>query len=112
MIGFEVSVNGQRLCVSGVGDEGVLTALVTWVSRASAGEDQRPEELFLQVGGLSGDTHLSWPSPPLQVGDCVQVRVLETSRPDEPTDRTSADRAFVEAQRRKHYERLKAEYEG
>src|ERR1700686_3917331 len=56
MRAFEVSVNGEKLCLAGIGDDGVLTTIVTWAGR------QGDRDLFLQVGGLISRTkeHVHW----------------------------------------------------
>ena len=111
MIGFEVSLNGKRLCTAAAGEKGVLTAMVSWVLRTAEGVTQ-PSELRLEVGGLADDAHLRWPSPrKLDVGDEVVVKIVETTRPDPPARVERDDRTFVEAEERKYYERLKAKYE-
>jgi len=33
MRAFEVYINGERACLAGIGDDGVLTAIVSWVSK-------------------------------------------------------------------------------
>ena len=104
MIGFEVLLNGQRLCVAGAGD-GVLSAIVSSVPARN--------ELRLEVGGLMEQAHLTWPVPRgLAVGDEVIVRVVETQTPDAPASSQQKDRALDEASERKYYERLKQKYEG
>jgi hypothetical protein len=50
MRAFEVSLNGKKLCLAGIGDDGVLTAIVDWVT----GRDRA--DLFLEVGGLVSPT--------------------------------------------------------
>jgi hypothetical protein len=105
MIGFEVTLNGRRLCVAGAGDASVLTAIVSFVSKQN--------ELELEIGGLADEAHLEWPSPAsLAVGDEVSVRIVETDQPDPPATSQRDDRALVEAGERKYYERLKRKYEG
>jgi hypothetical protein len=47
MKAFEVFINGHRLCLAGVGDNGVLSAIVNWV-----GGPARDEHIFLSLGGL------------------------------------------------------------
>src|SRR5258708_29762698 len=84
MRAFEVSVNGKKLCLAGIGDDGVLTTIVNCVTRRGAGN------LFLEVGGLFSPTgeHVSWINQkPLLVGDEVQVKVVETSSADAPIER-------------------------
>ena len=112
MIGFEVTLNGQRLCTASAGETGVLTAAVTWVLRTAPGVKE-PSDLRLEVGGLAKGAHLHWPAPrKLSVGDEVLVRIVETTHPDPPAETARNDRAFVEAEERKYYERLKLKYEG
>ncbi|MEO2092293.1 MAG: hypothetical protein ABGY75_22795, partial [Gemmataceae bacterium] len=85
MIAFVVSVNGQRVATIGVGDSGVLTAIVRWSGRAGESGD-----LGLDIGGLDSrtDEHISWPDPPeINVGATITVQVVETDAVDEPTDR-------------------------
>src|SRR5260370_39359023 len=50
MRAFQVYLNGKRLCVAGIGDDGVLNVMVDWV----AGNGHA--DLFLRVGGLIGST--------------------------------------------------------
>src|SRR5262245_33832729 len=112
MVGFEVTLNGQRLCTAAAGDTGVLSAAVTWVYRKAPGVPE-PSELRLEIGGLSDDSHLRWPAPRLLgVGDEVRIRLVETNQADPPARIEREDRAFVESEERKYYERLKLKYEG
>lgn len=78
MIAFEVSVNGKRHCVAGIGDNCVLNAIVGWGGK--------PPENRLDVGGLNSDTrhHLRWKTVMLSVGDEVTVRVVDVENPDPP----------------------------
>jgi len=111
MIAFEVTLNGQRLCTASAGETGVLTAAVTWVMRAAPGVTE-PCDLRLEVGGLANDAHLRWPTPhKLAVGDEVVVKILEAAHSDPPSRTERDDQAFVEAEERKYYERLKLKYE-
>ena len=50
MRAFEVSVNGEKVCVAGIGEDGVLTTIVHWAARQGEGGS------FLQVGGLTSQT--------------------------------------------------------
>jgi hypothetical protein len=81
MRAFEVFVNGEKLCVAGIGDDGVLTSIVTWVARHGEGD------LTVSVGGLYSQTeeHVNWISQrPLSVGDEVHVKIVETDSVDTP----------------------------
>jgi len=83
MRAFEVYLNDERLCLAGIGDDGVLTAIVDYV----AGDGR--QELRLQVGGLitpQGE-HVRWRNPPLRIGDEVRVKIVESKAVDRPTKR-------------------------
>jgi hypothetical protein len=83
MRAFEVSINGEKLCVAGIGDDGVLTTIVHFSVQHRDGGS------FLQVGGLIGQTqdHVNWVNQkPLKLGDNVEVRIVETEAADSPID--------------------------
>lgn len=86
MKAFEVSINGHRVCLAGVGDAGVLHAIVGWVG--GFGPDPN-EDLSLSVCGLEklSDEHLRWHAPSLGVGAEVLVRVVEAAAVDPPDER-------------------------
>jgi hypothetical protein len=111
MIAFVVSVNGQRVATIGVGDSGVLSAIVRWAGRAGEAGD-----LGLDIGGLDTrtDEHIRWPDPPeIKVGDTITIQVIETDTVDTPTDRkTSAqlreeEREFLTEMEAKHQDRVR-----
>lgn len=92
---FEVTINGKQVCTAGIGDDGVLTSIVSFVMRRNAsdkpGESQNDnsENLDLRVGGLtnreSGATeHVEWLHQGLAVGDEIVIRIIEASVCDEP----------------------------
>jgi hypothetical protein len=82
MRAFEVHVNGERLCLAGVGEDGVLTAIVDY-----AGRDK--ERLHLHVGGLliPEEQHVKWQDRYLNVGDEVRIRIVESVKVDVPAKR-------------------------
>src|SRR5258707_7244755 len=102
MIALEVSLNGKRICTAGAEDLAVLNAVVTACGRlgrktAPARPDETESDLFYSVGGLTGrknpkkDVHLRWKSvSKLNVGDVVQVRILETNNVTKPKHREPA----------------------
>jgi hypothetical protein len=86
MRAFKVSLNGKELCLAGVGERGVLTAIVDWV----AGD--RGEELSLQVGGLANEEHLKWTTQKrLRVGDEIRVKIVEAASVDRPVKKQPID---------------------
>jgi hypothetical protein len=85
---FEVYLNGKKLCVAGIGHDGVLSAIVNWVAK----EERR--DLFLEVGGLVSPTRerVAWIGQnPLHVGDEIQVRIVERRTVDKPAKRYQSD---------------------
>lgn len=98
MICFEVSVNGNTVCVAGVGAEGVLSAILSWAQkspefRKARGQGWTPSEPHLHVGGLVKEEHLRWLNGQFEVavGDEVTVRVIEADTVDEPVERQNAE---------------------
>jgi hypothetical protein len=84
MKAFEVFINGHRLCLAGVGDSGVLHAIVNWV-----GGPDREEDFSLMVGGIESitDEHLRWNVPSIGVGAEVLIRIVEATSVDTPNKR-------------------------
>lgn len=122
MIGFEISIDDQRVCTAGIGDLGALSVIATWVRRVPPGapsdEDQSDrfeEELTLDVAGLARDVdganvNLKWLERSLRVGQRLTVTIVDATHIDEPTSRQREDPAWVEQRKREYYERLKREY--
>lgn len=91
MKAFVVSLNGQPLVTAGVGDDGVMTTIVTWVG----GAPPRPAEgrLTLEVLGLdsrSGE-HVSWSVPEIGVGDEITIKIVEALHVTPEDDRYRFD---------------------
>jgi len=79
MRAFKVSLNGKKLCLAGIGERGVLTAIIDWVAL------DREEQLSVQVGGLANEEHLKWTGPKsLRVGDEIRVKIVEAASVDRP----------------------------
>jgi hypothetical protein len=115
MIAFDVYLNERKICTAGIGDQGVLSANVTWVRRKGKYTlSKKPgaveEELTMYVSGLITPTkeHVNWQEPrPLHVGDAVRIKVVETEAVDQPSTRKQPDPARDE-RARKHYVRKMA----
>lgn len=79
MLSFNVSLNGKKLCLAGVGERGVLSEIISWV----AGD--RGTDLFLEVGGLANEEHIDWiKQKRLQVGDEIRVKIIDAGSVDKP----------------------------
>jgi hypothetical protein len=123
MIAFEVHRNNQRVCVAGVGELGVLTAIVNWVARsaeklqqlkAEGHADLEPNEMTLEVGGFVSigqhvGRHTRWCEESLRVGDEVRIRVIDAARVDPPTTEYSEDPANDLERRKAYVRKLAAE---
>ena len=82
MRAFNVSLNGKKLCLAGVGERGVLSAIVSWV----AGD--RGADMFMEVGGLANEEHVGWVNKKcLQVGDEIRVTIVDAGSVDKPVTR-------------------------
>jgi hypothetical protein len=107
MRAFDVSLNGKKLCRAGIGDDGVLTTIVNWVTRNSVGD------LFLEVGGLVStvDEHVSWVNQkPLQVGDTIKVTIVEAELVDQPTKKQRPSEAELLNARRRYVRKMAKQF--
>ncbi len=87
MRAFEVYLNGKRLCLAGIGDDGVLDAMVDYV--VGRGRNQQT----LRVAGLINATqeHVIWSRRRLKIGDEVRVKIVESASIDRPKERIRID---------------------
>jgi hypothetical protein len=109
MLTFEVQHNGRRIARAGL-RKGVLSAMLTWVSRdAKTSPDQlAPGDVIpgldCRLGGLNTarprhQEHIDWPTPTkIRLGDEFTIRVTRAGRPDRPARRR---RSHVQTGRRK-----------
>lgn len=92
MIGFEVHVNGELVCIAAIGSRGVLSAIVSWVGGSRTAPNPaartRQGQTNVRVGGLRtrGDRKefVEWFDRVLTPGDEVSFRVVEAKRGDAP----------------------------
>lgn len=104
MIAFEIHVNGKRICTAGIGEPGVLSAILNWVgSEPRKGTRKADEFASIRVGGLVSSTeeHVTWARRDLRPGDEVVIRVVETDHADRPNQR-DRDTAGQIRSRQKH----------
>jgi hypothetical protein len=113
MIAFEIFVNGERRGTAGIGDLGVLSAILTWVRRApqnSRNGKSFEEELTLSVGGYHENTSSDWVNEKLSVADSVTVNVISTDKVDAPKRTRHEDPDRAEKSERRYFEQLKKKY--
>jgi hypothetical protein len=105
----KVYLNGKKLCLAGIGDDGVLSAIVNWV-----GEGRWPADLFLHVGGLVTVTqeHVAWVrQKSLGIGDEIRIKIVDESPVDVPIERYRTD-SGKDVKARKAYVRAMAKQLG
>lgn len=99
MLCFEVYCNGEKLCTAGIGEFGVLSAILTWVSHEPAklkkwAEEGIPEteasRLQFTVGGLGrcvgeAGEQFKWVESGLRIGDDIRIRVVDVPSADPPS---------------------------
>lgn len=102
MRAFEIYLNGKRLCLAGVSNAGVFSAIIEYL-----GGDE--EHLHLNVGGLliPEQEHVSWQDRSLSVGDDVRIRILDNEKVDAPKERFRTN-AKQDIQAQKRYLRMMA----
>ena len=120
MIAFDVFLNRKKLARAGVGSDGVLTAMTTWVRRRAAQKggkrQQWDRDLSFSLGGYrstNGDVgeHFKWEDRKLKPGDVLTIKVITAACVDEPRRRVAEDPKLVERAQRRYYQRLKRKFE-
>lgn len=83
MRALEITINGEKLCVAGVADDGEISAIVASATKADG-------DCSVRVSGLirSRNERVKWIGrKALKVGDQIQIRIIETAQADEPAER-------------------------
>ena len=120
MIAFDVWLNRKKLVRAGVGSEGVLTTVTSWVRRRapeSNGTRSRwDRDLSFKVVGYRSAKgqiaeHLYWEDVRLKPGDVLTIKVVNTPTADQPRRRIPEDAKLVERSQRRVYQRLKRKFE-
>lgn len=104
MRAFSISLNRKKLCLAGVGEHGVLSAIVNWV----AGD--HGSDLFIHVGGLANEEHIDWvKQKSLQVGDEIHVKIVEARSVDKPVGKRRIHPAETLKAKRQYVRRMAKE---
>ena len=74
MKAFEVSVNGKRVCVAGVGGKGGLLMQITLMTSRENGD--------ILLVGRDSSKKLTWIDSELSLGDEVTMRYVEATEVD------------------------------
>ena len=112
MRALEIHLNHKKLCTAGIGNAGVLTAIVRSDLRpvrvsARKSSPRLVEQLGLDVGALDCSTweHLGWKAPRLRSGDEILIRIIESDVVDKPGRRERAITDLVINEEKRYVER-------
>jgi hypothetical protein len=88
MVAFEIYLNEQLLCTAGIGEDGVLTSILTWVKRNNG-----DEQCELEISGLVSviQEHVKWIARLVAIGDHIEIKIVETGKVDSPAVRQCRD---------------------
>jgi len=104
MLSFNVSLNGKKLCLAGIGKRGVLSAILSWAA------SDRGEHLFMHVGGLANEDHIDWiERQRLQVGDEIRVEICDVESVDDPNRKRGIDAAETLDGKKRYVRRIAEE---
>ena len=86
MIALRFSLNGNKLCLAGLDEPGIITGFLNYMSGIHPDDRPGDHTITVRVAGLRrrGDRHVVWAGSRLQVGDQVLVEIVETTRADRP----------------------------
>jgi hypothetical protein len=112
-IAFEVYLNGKKICTAGVGNMGVLSAVLAYrgVQPYEEGGPPVSEYLTLDVGGYLPDSkeHIRWRERKLKPGDSVTVKIVKAESVDKPRERKRTNPATDLLQKKQYVRRMAKE---
>ena len=73
-----VEVNGRRVCLASLAGKGEVHTNVRWLRK----DDH--EGMLLTVMGIDGREAAIWPTSPIEIGDEVRIKIVETEKADSP----------------------------
>ena len=109
MLAFEIHLNGKHICTAGIGEPGVLSAVLTWVGSKPRKDVGKADEFAsIRVGGLLSGTeeHVTWARRDLHPGDEVVVHVIETEHADRPRQRNRNTAAEIRSRQKRQVRKL------
>ena len=84
MIAFQIYVNKVKVCTAGIGElDAIIGGLV---SRIEQDAPPGPPKTNFHVTGVAGGKPFQWGYYDLQVGDRVEIRVVDTDKTDPPKE--------------------------
>ena len=94
---FEILKNGERICVSGINGDGVLSVGLSYVKHADqeGAHDLHIGGLGMFDGSQKRQHHAAWRAPRISPGDEITIRILPPGEFDEPLGMTASPRKTV-----------------
>lgn len=93
MTAFEIRINGKKVCTVGLNEPGVVSTIVSWLRGVQRKKGSRTaERTDIRIGGLNSrtETHYTWLTRGLRVGDEVKLNVVTKKKVDRPATRRSS----------------------
>jgi hypothetical protein len=103
MRAFEVLLNGKKLCVAGIGNDGYISAYITHVSEGN--------KTWIDMVGLDNakKKYVRWTRTDLQIGDEVLLKVVDRKSVDKyKTIRLHDEKRDIESTKRETRRNAKA----
>jgi hypothetical protein len=83
MLAFEIYLNNQKVCTAGGDGLDTLTSTVGFFKKQAQGQ---PVTMLTTAGVRLDPARIAtWVQRQLQVGDRIEIRLVETTKADEPT---------------------------
>ena len=88
-IRFEMLINGEKKCISGVDLNSVLVQSISYHPNAQDRGEESPAEPYIDLDlmGNNKKEHLEWHWQTVKAGDEIKIRVLGPGPVDPPTAR-------------------------
>jgi hypothetical protein len=86
MTGFQVFINGKSIYTAGIGDLGVMQAVIDWACLPTKRGPLFKHLLITTSTAKDSSNHPRqyWPIAPLKIGDEVTIKIVEVESADPP----------------------------
>ena len=95
MVGWEIQVNGKRVCTAGLADKGALTMMLASFLDQDMARPTFDVRGFLDDKG-EGVAFMVWIKEKLKLGDAIMIRMVEVAEIDEPMERWREANALID----------------
>jgi hypothetical protein len=112
MLAFEIHINGKRRCLAGIANDGVVSAILSWVGRSRAERGLPKDDVSLQVGGLDSlrREQMDWLQQSLAAGDEVMIRVVDVRKVDAPLKKSRESVGDIKRNQKAYVRRMAKQF--